>query len=138
MRLGGEREESCRGSRAGWCRGASGVWGARAGAEQRRRGKREKEGGGREKERKKKMEKENGKRKKKRKGGERERKRRVRWRDSCRDRGARSATRGIGHACAVGRVARVESEQGGGFRCRGRVFPKIGRSGGNKISEFRV
>ena len=106
--------------RAGWQgarrsgAGASGVWGARAGAEQRRRGKREKEGGGREKERKKKMEKENGKRKKKRKGGERERKKRGRWRDSRRDRGARSATRGVAHACAVGRDARVEGEQGKG------------------------
>ena len=63
--------------RAGWQGarrsgvGASGVWGARAGAQQRRRGKREKEVGYREKERKRQME--NGKWKKKRKGGERER-----------------------------------------------------------------
>ena len=124
--------------RAGWqCArrsgaGASGVWGARAGTEQRRRGKREKEGGGREKERKKKMEKENGKRKKKRKGGERERKRRVRWRDSCRDRGARSATRGVGHARAVVCDAWVEGELGKGRGWKsdtGKDFPGKGVRG---------
>ena len=32
----------------------------------------------------------------------------------------------VGHVCAVGRGARVEGEQGGGFRCRGRVFRRLG------------
>ena len=54
------------------------------------------------------------KKKKKKRRGERERERRGRWRDLRRDRGARSATRGVGHARAFRRVTRVEGEQGKG------------------------
>ena len=81
----------------------------------RGRGKEEERERRKERGKEKKKRKENGKwekkEKKKRRG---ERKRRGRWRDSRRDRGARSATRGVGHACAVGRDARVEGEQGKG------------------------
>ena len=52
-------------------------------------------------------------RKRKRKEGGRERRDRgERERDSRRKLGARSATRGAGHACAVGCDARVRGEQG--------------------------
>ena len=73
--------------------------GARVGKEGRRGEKKEKK--------KKKMGKE-----KEKKGREKGKKREME-RDSRRKRGARSATRGAGHAWAVGRDARVKGEQGG-------------------------
>ena len=68
--------------------------------------------------------------------GEREeREGRERDRDSHRNRGARSATRGAGHVCAVGRDARVKGEQGGWIRMSGSGHSGIGRSGGKVWSE---
>ena len=121
-RRGAQRDGACA------CAWAGREWGACAGAdeEQGRRGgellcsvrggkEREKEERRRMKRKwKKEKEKGKGKRKRKRKGGERERERRGRWRDLRRDRGARSGTRGVGHARAVRRVTRVKGEQGKG------------------------
>src|SRR6185369_8248688 len=78
----------------------------------------------------KRKEKENGKWKKEKEKEGRERKRRGRWRDSRRNRGARSATRGVGHECTVGHDTRAEGEQCDGFRCRGRVFRRLGDQAG--------
>ena len=86
------------------------------------RGKEEKENGKRKK-KKGKMENDKGKkRKKNKKGGERER-------DSRRNRGARSATRGAGHACAVGRVrgSRVNMVVDTGVRVGSSEDREIGR-----------
>ena len=127
-------------------RGAAGVAGGLSSALGKREGRKEREREREEKEKREKKKKGEKKRKKGKINGEKEKRK---WEKGKREKGAsarrrrsrpRSATRGVGHSCAVVRDARDEGEQRdvtAGFRCQDRVLRKIGRSGGKMVRAQR-